>query len=793
MSLNPKFVTAPSLQQYFVNKNDGFPLQNAKIFFYRDTNRTEPKTVYELQGNQANYTYAPLPNPVRTNNAGQVVDNDGNIIVIYYYPYDADGNLDLYYIIVQDSLGGEQQIIQAWPNPSSSGNATSNEMINYIPNGQLLSHTNLFNNLLVPGSNIIAQGGISIELDDTATSVNTLEFIEQQFTLEPPQSPRYIPNFKCTTANSLEVRKSIRVFFNDVNKFSSGIDVNTYAIWMVATTSIPVSIQVYKFFGIGGSAPVLITQSTATITTSPTFFNFLIDAETNSGFNVGPNEDDYIAIDVSFPTGITFDMSFCDMVLSPGNVPILNFPVQTNADMLARGVAGWMDKPSPVGLDLYLYPMLTRKGMEWDHSVIGCIEMQDKIVPNADDPLATEPIMPANGHSYFYDDNSTIGIPFSRYGDFLIKTSNVPNIPKYGTGLDFATAYSISAEPDEIRLTVNSNGIGIPGASDGNIGWTIGSIVTYNGSTTGSNTLGFVSYNNVADTILNVGQWGIGNYNSAPTAGTTPFTITINDLFTGLTAEQQRSFTVLCTAASTLVAGSGNPGDYWLFSNDTTNYYMWFYFNGETDPTVGSRTGIRVNLESTYTAQDVANIIRETMNAYQISLVNVSSLPLSGQYWLFSANPSLVENFYVWYQVDGIGVDPLIAGRTGIKTSILSSDNNDEISIKTLQAIDKFKFAAPKFNGLFPRGYDPDIDFDLDAAQRFSPFVTGLSGNNLGTFEYQQLLSHIHSVSVYTGSGPNSGLAGGNAPAGPDTSAMNYTGGTETRPGNFNTNFCVRY
>ncbi len=795
MSLNPKYVVAPSLQMYFVDKNTGFPLAQGKVFFYRDTNRTEPKAVYELQGNQANYTYAPLPNPIILSNVGTIQDNTGADVLPYYYPYDQFGNEDLYYIVVQDSNGAEQFVRQAWPNPTIEENATSNNLFNYIPNGQLLAHTNLPDDLCVAGSNPIAQGGVSIELDNSITSVNKLIFIPQQYTLQPPQSPRYIANFTCTTANSLEVTKSIRVKFNDVNKFSTIAQDNTYAIWMVGTTSIPVTVNVYKFFGTGGSPAVLLTQASTTITTSPTFFNFLIDFELNQGENVGPDNDDYVAIDISFPTGITFDMSFSDMVLVDGNVPILNFPVQTNADMFTRGIFGWVNAPDPRGYDLYLPAILTREGMIWDSSVIGRIEFVSGAVvsPNSVSPLPVTNDMPFASGSYIYNDYSAIGIPFARLGDYLIAQSPVVGIPLYGTGDDFATAYELAGVTDSFRLTVNMDGVGIPAASDGNTGWTFTGIVDYNGSTTGSASIGYTAYSNASDTVLCVGTWGTVNFNSAPTAGTTPFTVTINDFFLGYTAQQQRSFTVLCTAASTIVAGSGNPGDYWLFSNNTTNYYMWFYFNGETDPAPGSRTGIKVTMNVNYTAQDVANIVREVMNAYQISTVTVTTVPLAGQYWLFSTNPSSVANYYVWYSINGAGIDPLIGGRIGINVALVSGETDDTVATKTRLAVDKYQYDSPPQPGMFLRGIDFNGVWDEDVANRWSS-VSGISGAMLGTFEYSQFLSHDHDyreIQTTPGTGIISQSTGSdfNFPL----EVTNNTGGNETRPVNMYASFVIKY
>ena len=121
MSLNPLYIPLYQLQQYFVDKDTGAPLAGGKVYFYSDVNRTVAKNVYELQGNSANYTFSPLPNPVILSAVGTPVDVNGNDIVIYAYPFDANGNSELYYVVVQNYLGVPQFTRQAVPGVSGGG------------------------------------------------------------------------------------------------------------------------------------------------------------------------------------------------------------------------------------------------------------------------------------------------------------------------------------------------------------------------------------------------------------------------------------------------------------------------------------------------------------------------------------------------------------------------------------------------------------------------------------------------------------------------------------------------
>jgi hypothetical protein len=138
MSLNPQYFVTSDLDTYFVDKDSGLPLAGGFLGFYRDVARNEPKTVYQLTGAPPNYGYVPLPNPVELSAVGTVQDAGGDNVVIYYYPYDDEGNLDLYYVTCTDSNEVEQFTREAWPNITSADNPTTNNfaVINQLSNPQ---------------------------------------------------------------------------------------------------------------------------------------------------------------------------------------------------------------------------------------------------------------------------------------------------------------------------------------------------------------------------------------------------------------------------------------------------------------------------------------------------------------------------------------------------------------------------------------------------------------------------------------------------------------------------------
>lgn len=150
--LDSRYVAALDLEPYFVDKSTGLPLANGIVNFWQDNARAVPKLVYTLTGNsQATYTYVPLPNPIILSAVGTFQDAAGNNIPVYYFPYDAAGNSQLYYITVTDQYGVEQFTRSAWPfpfgtgaTPATAGAGNTNQLsnpqftqVNFIPPGPL--------------------------------------------------------------------------------------------------------------------------------------------------------------------------------------------------------------------------------------------------------------------------------------------------------------------------------------------------------------------------------------------------------------------------------------------------------------------------------------------------------------------------------------------------------------------------------------------------------------------------------------------------------------------------------
>ena len=334
-----------------------------------------------------------------------------------------------------------------------------------------------------------------------------------------------------------------------------------------------------------------------------------------------------------------------------------------------------------------------------------------------------------DGATYITAQYSADGIPYSRLQKVLFNTT--VNVPQFGTGSTFLTAINTSVAATAI-ISTNSNPLANP-ATDNNTGFTFGTIINNNNFHFNNEFNGYVGLLPSTFLEIYIVNKVIGSPLISPSAGTSGFTV----IFAQGSSASQSITAILATSAI------GLAGLYFLISSTTTNYYVWFQVNGVgVDPAIGGRTGVRINLLSTFNEADVSYAIANAFNNATEAYVtfNAGNTITAGHYFLMYANSI---NYYVWYKVDGVGTDPLVVNAIGIEVDILSTDTAAQVTTKTQIAINSYSYAVPNLEGAFLRGTGGGYDFD--ALQRLG-FTSNIYGIQFGTLEFANNLSHLHSI-----------------------------------------------
>lgn len=617
---DPRFICVSDLESYFVDNATGLPLSGGILTFYSDINRTELKPVYQLTGTPGNYSYEPLNNPCTLSMSGTFQDALGNNIVAYYYPYtgtpeDNTGIQELYYVTCVNSGFVPQFVRQGWP-PSAGITPTpaNDDLIdNLIPNGQFLAHNDWVSNDQPPPVSItlttgsgsvitnqqpIAQGGWNLVFDQGSTVT-----FDNSFSTIPPSGgwsannfPRYVFNFVCTGLGvTPPVYRDLQIQFPDVNKLSGGNPPGSvpYSLYFDAKSNdgnaYTFGLYAIYYYGTGGITNNYIETFIGNITIGPNSILSPINISIDPTFaanqsSIGTNNDDFVGLALRGPNS-SWNVSVSDFCLVQGNETFTSFPIETNDEMLSRGVAGWMPTPDPSGADLYLPLILTAQGMKFDNSVVGQIVAKTQI-----NPVDNELFM--DGSVYVASDYSPLGIPYTRLRDYLMlnchaisvtngsTTSTLPAgyCPMFGTGSTFVTVF-VNATAGKFDLSFNTAS-GSNAVNDQTSGFTHTSadplyIFTVPGVPTASTYFSFT-----------VATGGTKTYNvwfSVDGIGTAPATPTGANIEVALTSTD--------TIASTILAIAAAVNGYQFVVLDLRGYFLrGLDTTGTIDPNAGTRT-----------------------------------------------------------------------------------------------------------------------------------------------------------------------------------------------------------
>lgn len=778
-TINPDYMTSRVIEQLFVDKVTGNPLSGGKVYFYKDNDRNTLKPVYQLTGTPGNYTYTALPNPVILNTVGAFPE------AVYYYPFDEDGAIELYYIKVYSANDVDQNLDrQAWPNYTGSDIET-NKDFNFISNGQFLLHN--FSELeLSEDVTDVAYGGWTFERSSGTSIVNNIKFNQTpSYTTNPTDSPRYLMEISATSiGGSPGTRQDICATFNNVNTFASDTQFYTFSFWgknLISTTSVEVIVR--KFYGTGGSATTEDIKSTISINTSGQQYYAVFTFGNNTGKTIGILNDDYVQVIIRLPVNNLYDLEFSDCMLLQGDKINLAYPTTPTREDVMTALGGGIDIPAYDGSDLGLSLILSKTGITYDTSVVGQLSWDAKAATNIGDYWRI-----CDGSSQNYSDTWDEGVPKSRLADRL--WDEVLSQYIYFGGYDYVTCDNLTTA----TLYIYNNSLGtVTASSAGNSGFTVNDIYTAI-----SNGYYVNAYKYDMDKMYVFAKY-TGAVSNGFSAGTSGFTIANVRLINAGNPDYDVSPYIWSITTVADSAGSLR-GTYFLFSSldsnggTQTDYYVWFKVDGTgADPAVGGRTGILCNLISNDTNEVVLTKIIMALNDFQGTYIvpTAASSITAGHYFEFTAKTSGGSQLYVvWFTIDGSGTEPVIAGAEYIKCELLSADTDIQVTTKIIIAISKAVYGLPDARGFFLRALDSrsPSPIDPDNQNRFSYASHTFYGAYPGTIEFDTLMSHKHNA--YSNDTGNTGAPeetfGNTVPH--ETSAY---GNYETRPKNMYFNFKI--
>lgn len=221
--LNPMIVMSPPINTYFVDKDNAAALSGGIVYFYKDTDRTVLKPIYQQsQLPNNNYVYNQLANPVQLGSSGTPVDQNGNDINIWLFPFDGtptstNNEIEYYYVEVYSAGGILQETRSAWPGPIAVAAATDNlqptdnlltnpqfSEVNFNPNATytFAAPISASSKNIAPGWDIVTNGAGNVSVTRIASTLTNV-----------PSNPPYILNI-LTSAFAADIQLRQRLYYS---------------------------------------------------------------------------------------------------------------------------------------------------------------------------------------------------------------------------------------------------------------------------------------------------------------------------------------------------------------------------------------------------------------------------------------------------------------------------------------------------------------------------------------------------------------------------------------------------
>lgn len=308
--LDPRFIPAFSIETVLLDKDTGAPLSGGLVYFEEDAQRGVMKPVYQITGTSPNYTFTQLPNPMTLSSIGTFEDSLSNPVVPYFYPYDSDGDVELYYVRVTNSDDVDQFDREAVPYISSSGSSdVASAFVNELSNPQFAvvdfdTSTSIYTYNFTAASLETVQiaPDWQIEVSCPGAGTVTVSQITPVGTLNRPTNPGTILNISSAGLTHLRLRQRI---YGSPNLWGSGYLSGGFTAKTYSGTDVTMTMYYSQSDGTVMDLAVLA----ATLDAGGTYTNFSGSVAIPASTSTQDFPDAYIDIEISIPLSIEVDIT----------------------------------------------------------------------------------------------------------------------------------------------------------------------------------------------------------------------------------------------------------------------------------------------------------------------------------------------------------------------------------------------------------------------------------------------------------------------------------------------------
>jgi len=401
MAIDSHYIPAFSIEDVLLDKDTGAPLSGGLVYFEQDNQRGVLKPVYQITGTSPNYTFIQLPNPMTLSSIGTFEDSLSNPVIPYFYPYDAEGEVELYYVRVTDAGDVPQFAREAVPyiGDSSSSEITSafeNELSNpqfaeVVFDTNTPTYTYSFNAAaqevvaLAPGWDLVVTcSGVGTVTVAQLTPVGSLNRLT---------NPGTILNITSGGVSRLRLRQRL---YGSPNLWGSGYLSGAFIAKTYSGTDTALTLYYSQSNGIVVDEPIVQATINGNGLYAVYSGNILIPASASTD----SSPDAYVDIEFDLPVSTQIDISSV-MIAATGLVPVSNIAYdQTTLDRqiselfyyykpqldfkaIPSLLTGWDFPLNPAQILGTSFNITTTAKYGWDQTIVKSVVGNIAVVRNA--------------------------------------------------------------------------------------------------------------------------------------------------------------------------------------------------------------------------------------------------------------------------------------------------------------------------------------------------------------------------------------------------------------------------